>query len=212
LYQHLQQTLSDTPVTTLPQATEPIRPPTTQPSRFTKVSPDDTELLESQSKRAVLVCAPGKDEDEEDEVCVMDLTKAEWWTIVDSERDRKTLRDESEVNVPCELTSGDDDDSYVMVDDRDLGDALSNFVALSMKRYPEAKTLSPKQLNKLMEQTFGGLKPPSTVGKIYGWAQLAYSSYGWGCCLWSLYKEPVMVKLAATGALRACSWLLILLW
>jgi len=174
------------------------------------------ECIESPTKRAVLVCVQGKDEEEEDEVCVMDLTNTEWWTIVDSEKDREALRKESETYVACELTSGstaDDDDSYLLVDDRDLGEAFSNFVAQSIaKQYPEAKVLSPKQLSTLMERTFGELREPSKLGKVVRWGKMAYSTYGWACCAINLYRDPTMVKLIASGAMKACSWALFLLF
>jgi len=173
--------------------------------------PSDPDCIESASKRAVIVCVPGKDEEDEDEVCVMDLSNIDWWTIVDSEKDRKTLRDDAEQYVECELTKGtsDDDDSYLLVDEKDLGDAFANFVAQTLvKQYPEAKILSPKQVDRLMENTFGELRPPSTLGKALRWGKLAYSSYGWACCAYNIYRDPTMVKLVAKGAYTACSWLI----
>jgi len=157
-----------------------------------------------------------KDEEEEDQVCMVDLTEAEWWTIVDSARDRETQRSEADTYVECELateSTTDDDESYLLVEEKQLGDALSNFVAQAiLKKYPEAKTLSEKQLNSLIDSSFNGLKEPTTVGRYVKYGQMAYTTYGWGMCAWSLYKDPKMIKLAATCAFKAARWVFILLW
>jgi len=174
------------------------------------------ELIESQSKKAVLVCLPAKEESEEDQVCMVDLSEAEWWTIVESARDREIAREDGETYVECELAAEsktDDDDSYLLVEEKNLGDALSNFVAETIrKKYPEAKALSPKQLTKLIDKSFYGLKEPTTLGRYVKYGHLAYTTYGWGMCVWSLYKDPAMVKLAATWGLRAARWIMILVW
>jgi len=187
-------------------------PPTTTTSSSL---PSPTEV-EADSKKAVLVCLPSKEEDEEDQVCMVDLTEAEWWTIVDSARDRETERSEADTYVECELaaeSTTDDDDSYLLVEEKQLGDALSNFVAQAiLKKYPEAKTLSEKQLNSLIDSSFNGLKEPTTVGRYVKYGQMAYTTYGWGMCAWSLYKDPKMIKLAATCAFKAARWVFILLW
>jgi len=185
-------------------------------SSSTASTPPVSDVVEADSKKAVLVCFPSKDEEDEDQVCMVDLTEAEWWTIVDSARDRETERSEADTYVECELAAEsktDDDDSYLLVEEKQLGDALSTFVAQAiLKKYPEAKTLNEKELKSLIDSSFHGLKEPTAVGRYVRYGQMAYTTYGWGMCAWSLYKDPKMVKLAAKFALSAARWVFVLIW
>jgi len=189
---------------------------TAPPISTTSSSISSSTEVEADSKKAVLVCLPSKDEDEEDQVCMVDLTEAEWWTIVDSARDREIDRSDAETYVDCELaaeSTNDDDDSYLLVEEKQLGTALTDFVAQTiLKKYPEAKTLNEKQLNSLIDSSFHGLKEPTTVGRYVRYGQMAYTTYGWGMCAWSLWKDPKMIKIAAKCALSAARWVIILVF
>jgi len=145
------------------------------------------------------------DDNEEDEVCVVDMKDMEWWTVVPSEKDKEQRLLECKVNEEDSPL----DDSYVVLQEGDLVDALAEFVAVAISRHPNVRQLSPAEMKLMIDQTFDQLQEHGTIGKLYHYASLMYSTYGWGACAFKLYQDPFYVRLVATGLWQAVTWALI---
>lgn len=109
---------------------------------------------------------------------MVDVNSMEWFTVVPADMKKSSAEkdglatEERGKLVPCE--DPDMGDSYVLVQEGDLADALSEFVTKTVTRYDEHKHITPDKLQKVLHEAFVQLREPSTVGKLYGWAQFLY--------------------------------------
>lgn len=149
----------------------------------------------------IFVCAD-KDQDSKSSgafVAVMDVNDDEWWEVIDPEKD-------------CAMKQPELIDSdYVLVEDKQVISALSQFVARTLKSYPESKAVPPAQLKKLLDQSFSTLQEKGMMMKVYDWASFAYTSYGWASYGWALYQDPTVLKMVAKWSFSAASWIIFLL-
>lgn len=164
-----------------------------------------TELDENKSQQVASLA--GLDAGTE-EVCVLDMKTMEWWTMKPHQQDELKGRTK-EVYVPVE--DKDLGDSYVLVQDGDLQDAISEFITQTLSRYPAYKSLDAEQLKGMMNETFSQLQEPSLFQKSWGWGQFLYSTYGWTTCCYGVYMDPAMAKFVFSTACSAVSWSMVLL-
>jgi len=99
------------------------------------------------------------------------------------------------------------DERYAVIDDHDIMDAVAEFSALCVQFHPQAKDLTPTQLNTMLTQSFSTLKTPGLLTRIWRWGNFAYSCYGWGQYAFYLYQSPYAWK----GATYVCKYVLFLL-
>lgn len=144
----------------------------------------------------------GDDDDDEAYVCVMDVNHDDFWVIVEPEEE-----DLLPVNPEPEF---DSDQSYEIVDEDGLVSAIASFVTMAIKKYPEAAKLQDYHLKKMLDGTFYDLAEKTTVGKAYNWGCVAYTTYSYGSYAFSIYSDPTMVNMIASGVMTACSWALML--
>lgn len=142
------------------------------------------------------------DNDEDAYVCCLDVNADDFWVIVDAEEE-----DLNPIEPDAEF---DSDESYVFVDEDDLVSAISNFVALAVRQYPEAKKLEPAHLKRMLDGTFFELEEKGTLAQGYQYGCMAYTTYAYGQYAFSLYKDPAMVKLVCSGIVTASKWALML--
>jgi hypothetical protein len=151
----------------------------------------------------------------DEEVAVLDLQDIEWWTIVNP------VDEQGNEIKPAQLTPGEeekkntedsDDEGFVVLKERDYVDALADFITKNIREHhPEAARLTPTQLREMLNGTFSDLKEPGTLGKAWQWGKFMYTTYGWGQTAWSLYQQPAMVRLVASGVFQAATWVLVLI-
>jgi len=96
---------------------------------------------------------------------------------------------------------------YALVDDHDIMDAVAEFSALCVQFHPQAKDLTPTQLNTMLTQSFSTLKKPGLLTRIWRWGNFAYSCYGWGQYAFYVYQSPYVWK----GATYVCKYVFFLL-
>ena len=123
----------------------------------------------------------------------------ELWTLVDPARDKDLA---AQYNI---------EEGYVVIRHEDCVDALSLYLASVLHSHPEACRLSAAELRALIEkslQPVEGRQGWMSGYVLYGY--YAYLVYSWGSTAWWLYRKPWLVKVAATGAVQAASWLLVL--
>ena len=150
-----------------------------------------------------------------EEVCVMNLADKEW-CIIDNDQQNDNNPNNNNLNkdkvTSIEPLNEVMDDGYVLVQDQELTEALSDFIARTLKQYPECNALDLPQLEKMLKETFSQLQEPSTFTKIYDWGQFLYSTYGWTTCLYGIYMEPQMAKFVFSHVTSAVKYVLVLLF
>ena len=98
------------------------------------------------------------------------------------------------------------------MEENDINIVISDFIAQTLKKYPECKSVDMHQLNTMLQNTFSQLREPSTFDKIYSWGQFLYSTYGWTSCIYGIYLEPQMAKFIFTNAVSAVKYALVLIF
>jgi len=201
----------------LPSSSESLAqdhtPITETPSSLTSnpLAEIETPKLRAENKRSVIVYGPAFTDAEDTQIYVADLDPEDWWTVINPDGSENVPPPDSKTaQVECKL-DGDDEDSYVFLQDQDLSDAITTFVSLSLKKYPEAKRVGPSELGQLLNGTLSQLKGPTKLGQVVQWGQFLYSAYGWGATLIGVYQDPRMVKFLATLGFKAASWIMVLL-
>lgn len=192
--------------------------PTSEPSSAalepSKASPFFASgAREPGSRSAIYVCKtaePKEDEDSDAEgdgeafVAVMDVNDEDWWEIVEPEKEDMEPVEEDDFHKDC---------SYIVVQQEELMDSISAFVAMALTPYPELKGVEPELLQKMLDGAIGnlGLADKGAVTRVYEWGSFAYTTYGWGSYAWQLYRDPAMVHMVAKGVMSAGSWAMWLL-
>lgn len=199
------------------------------PPSYAAVQQEKQDALLCHGEHSTVLVKQLKEEsDKENAVALLDLNEVDWWVMVNGEGKEKETPTDGESVTSVEVDDDDrvhregglrivksylayDNEGYVLIDENDFILALSDFISQSISRqYPEAERIPPQELQKILRQAFTPIKQPSAIGKAYQWAQFLYSSYSWGSCAWSLYREPFYVKLVLRGAMKAAQWLLVL--
>ena len=185
------------------QPAAPAAPTDSSSSRSTSRSPSTAAELHTHTRGAVVV----NNTDEaataastEREVAVLDLDTVDWWTLVDPARDKEAA---AEYNI---------EEGYVVVRHEDTVDAMAVYLAQVLVNHPHASQLSARELANVIDRS---LRPLDTrrgwlSGRYVTYGYYAYLAYSWSATAYSLYRRPWMIKLVATGAVQAASWLLVL--
>jgi len=136
----------------------------------------------------------------EHEVAVLDLDNVDWWTLVDPTRDKEAA---AEYNI---------EEGYVVVRHEDTVDAMAVYLAQILVNHPHASRLSARELAAVIDRSLRPLEPRRywPGGRYVTYGYYAYLVYSWTATAYSLYRRPWMIKLVATGAVQAASWLLVL--
>ena len=136
----------------------------------------------------------------EHEVAILDLDNVDWWTLVDPTRDKEAA---AEYNI---------EEGYVVVRHEDTVDAMAVYLAQVLVNHPHASRLTAQQLAAIIDKSLRPLEPRRywPGGRYITYGYYAYLAYSWTATAYSLYRRPWMIKLVATGAVQAASWLLVL--
>ncbi|XP_022938729.1 uncharacterized protein LOC111444868 [Cucurbita moschata] len=113
-----------------------------------------------------------------------------WWVWVT----------EDMVPSKVEEWSGIDDESYVIVSEEHVVDAVAHFMARCIMSNPKTRNVSPEELQKTIAKALDSMG--GTIEKMFEiWhaGLLFYSLATWGLALAGLYKGRAILKLAATG-------------
>ena len=140
------------------------------------------------------------DASSEHEVAILDLDDTSWWTLVDPARDKEAA---AEYNI---------EEGYVVVRHEDTVDAMAVYLAQVLVNHPHASRLSARELAAVIDKSLRPLEPRRywPGGQYITYGYYAYLAYSWTATAYSLYRRPWMIKLVATGAVQAASWLLVL--
>lgn len=148
--------------------------------------------------------ATGDDQAEEKQVSVLEVSQSDWWTIVNPTEQDDALHSRQK-------KASEEADGFVVVTSQDACDALADYISASvLQRHPEAARVSPEQLRKLLDSTLSTLRQPTRIGTVWQWGKSAYTTYGWIAYAYGLYREPAMIGLAATTAVKVAGYLLVM--
>lgn len=98
------------------------------------------------------------------------------------------------------------DGAYVFIETSDVVDSMAEFIAMSLARIPETRSLSSTRLQRLLTLTFGELREKGTIGRIWDWGQFLYTTYGWTTCAIGIYREPAMAYLVLRTIWSVTKW------
>lgn len=143
------------------------------------------------NSQAVLVA----NADSTDEVGILDLDDAEWWTLVNPP-----------VDTARKVETGSLGGAYVFVDRQDVVEAIGEFVAMYLASVPAAQHLSSEQLQGLLSGTFSEFREKGSMESMWSWGRFLYATYGWGMTGISLYRDPGMALYVMRALWTACRW------
>jgi len=208
-------------------------PATTQFDPVEKTKPEVNKtkegVIRATDKSSLIVSVHEYDENiRQEEVAIVDLDEADWWTIVEKPKDTyvNCFTDGSS----CEVDVDDDTDckaeitdlqilqglggKFEMIGEEEVHEAISDFLRICLERFPETQRLGPSDMKQLVDGTFKQMHSYDrrTISKLWSWGQFLYTSYGYGKWAMRVYKEPAMARLVATCIYKAASWALVLLF
>jgi hypothetical protein len=171
------------------------------------------DVINSTSKRHVIVASQKCVDGLNQQVYVAELNSQEWWQLLGKDGEDETAKDSQSSGDDTKFASSelDDDENFVLIDDEDATEAIQRFVLQSVQNYPQVEKLSPEELRRLISGTFDKLKEPTKFQKAYDWAKFLYSTYGWTACAYKyVVAQPALVTFVASGIVRGVSYLVFL--
>ncbi|GAB4844895.1 hypothetical protein Ancab_038286 [Ancistrocladus abbreviatus] len=119
----------------------------------------------------------------------VDQEEPSWWVWITDDMVPGTI----------EERSGIDDDNYIIVCEEHVVDGVANFIAKCVLSNPNARKLTPEELQKTVARSLGGISKFEKMLNIWHAGKLFYALSTWGLALTGLYKSRAVLKLAAKG-------------
>lgn len=107
-----------------------------------------------------------------------------------------------------EEISGIDDENYVIVNEDDIVDAISTFVARCILEDPKAKTLSSADLQKAVAMALGSMTDRKKWISFWEAGKVIYILATWGITIAGLYRSRAVLKMAAKGAVVSAKFVM----
>ncbi|KAL5210581.1 hypothetical protein ABZP36_006204 [Zizania latifolia] len=99
-----------------------------------------------------------------------------------------------------EEISGIDNENYVLVNDDDIIDGMTTFIARCILEDPKSKSISPMELQKVVAMALSTLKDQKKWISIWEAGKVLYIMATWGITIVGLYRSRHVLKIAAKGA------------
>uniref|UniRef100_A0A0D9VXW8 Uncharacterized protein n=1 Tax=Leersia perrieri TaxID=77586 RepID=A0A0D9VXW8_9ORYZ len=99
-----------------------------------------------------------------------------------------------------EEISGIDNENYVLVNDDDVIDGMTTFIARCIVEDPKSKSISPVELQKAVAMALSTLKDKKKWISIWEAGKVLYILATWGITIAGLYRSRHVLKIAAKGA------------
>lgn len=129
-----------------------------------------------------------------------DVDDPNWWLWL-SENDTGN-RDIKEVQ------DGLGSDGYVMVNQEDIVDSIASYIARYISSIPQAKNLTPKELQLAMTQAFTKVEKKGRLRSLYSTGKFLYTAGSWGATALSIYKHPMVIRAASMAVWTSCCLIL----
>lgn len=108
------------------------------------------------------------------------------------------VTDEMVHGIP-EEKSGIDNENYVVISQEQVVDSIGNFMARCILLNPNAKNLTPEEMQKKLSKALGGMSKFEKVVEIWHTGQLFYLMATWGLAIAGLYQSRAVLRIAAKG-------------
>ncbi|KAG0626961.1 hypothetical protein M758_2G163800 [Ceratodon purpureus] len=107
-----------------------------------------------------------------------------------------------------EVEDGLGSDGYVVVNVEDIVESIAGYVARYISSVPQAKNLSPTQLQEVMTEAFSNAERKGWLRSLYSTGRFLYTAGSWGVAALSIDKNPVVVRAASMAVWTSC-WLIL---
>ncbi|CAM6127674.1 unnamed protein product [Calypogeia fissa] len=125
-----------------------------------------------------------------------------WWLLVDDDF----------LSSECKFEKDDlDSDGYVVVNQDDFVDGIASCLAKYLSSMPQAKNMSPKDLQKTILKAFNQAEKKGRIRKLWETCKMLYTATSWGATVFGLYRHPVVLQAASMAVWTTCSLVLALL-
>ncbi|XP_062200133.1 uncharacterized protein LOC133902532 isoform X2 [Phragmites australis] len=100
--------------------------------------------------------------------------------------------------------NGGPDDEYVLVNQEDVIDGITSFMAAYLLSLKKTKELSPDQLQKALQKTFSAQKRKSKIRKAWDGTKVIYNVASWGATAVGVYNNRALLAVATTAIRTSC--------
>ena len=107
-----------------------------------------------------------------------------------------------------EVEDGLGSDGYVVVNVEDIVESIAGYVARYISSVPQAKNLTPTQLQEVMTEAFSNAERKGWLRSLYSTGRFLYTAGSWGVAALSIDKNPVVVRAASMAVWTSC-WLIL---
>ncbi|TVU09870.1 hypothetical protein EJB05_43367, partial [Eragrostis curvula] len=91
------------------------------------------------------------------------------------------------------------DDGYVLVNQEDVVDGITSFMAAYLLSLKKTKEMSPNQLQQALKKTFSAQKRKSKIQKAWDGTKVIYNVASWGATAVGVYNNRAILAVAATA-------------
>jgi hypothetical protein len=128
-----------------------------------------------------------------------DVDDPNWWLwLSENDMDRE----------PKEVQDGLGSDGYVIVTQEEIVDSISRFIARYISSIPQAKNLTPKELQLVMTQAFSKVEKKGRIQTLWTTGKFLYTAGSWGVHALSLYRHPIVIRAASMAVWTSCCLIL----
>lgn len=106
---------------------------------------------------------------------------------------------------------GLESEGYVVVNQEDFVDGMASFLAKYISSMPEAKKMTPKDLQKAVLKAFNQAEKKGGMRKLWETGKMVYTAGSWGATVFGLYRHPIVLQAASMALWTTCSVILALL-
>uniref|UniRef100_A0A0D9ZC37 Uncharacterized protein n=1 Tax=Oryza glumipatula TaxID=40148 RepID=A0A0D9ZC37_9ORYZ len=107
-----------------------------------------------------------------------------------------------------EEISGIDNENYVLVNDDDIIDGMTSFIARCILEDPKSKSISPVELQKAVAMALSTLNDKWKWMSIWEAGKVLYILATWGITIVGLYRSRHVLKIAAKGAVVSAKFVM----
>jgi hypothetical protein len=128
-----------------------------------------------------------------------DIDDPNWWLWLSENEPEKDTK---------EVQDGLGSDGYVIVNQEDIVDSIASYIARYISSVPQAKNLTPKELQEAMTQAFTKVEKKGRLRSMWTTGKFLYSAGSWGVTALSLYKHPIVIRAAGMAVWTSCCLIL----
>lgn len=128
-----------------------------------------------------------------------DVDDPNWWLwLSEKDMDRETREVHDDLGT----------DGYVLVSQDDIVDGIASFIARYISSIPQAKNLTPKELQLAMKQAFTKAESQGRLKSLWQAGKYIYTAGSWGATALSIYRHPMVIRAASMAVWTSCCLIL----